>query len=442
MTNYVIIGTGAAGIAAAEAIRQRDPEGRIMLIGEEPDGYYSRPGLAYILTGELPESQLFPYSREDFVRQKLQFVNAAAVRIDTGNQRIRLDNGATVLYDFLLLATGAYARASDLPGTELPGVVQLDNISNAREILQRAKKARTAVVIGGGITALELVEGLLSLNLTVHYFLRGDRYWGNVLDETESKIVEHRLAEEGVTIHYNTEAEEILPARAGLFGNRTPRVGGVRTVAGEEIRCDLVAVAIGVIPRTELAENARLEIDRGVLVDEGMRTSDPRIFAAGDVAQAYDPSVGRKILDVLWPVARDQGRVAGINMSGGDAVYQKAVPLNVTRLAGLTTTIIGTVNSGGVDKDTIGIVRGDSETWRSIPDALSSQQGFAVNRIRLMLGEKHILGAIIMGDQKLSSPVYEIIRRKMDISDIRDALLSSGNISELLAEFWERVCPE
>ncbi len=439
MTRYVIIGTGAAGISAAETIRARDPQGEIFLVGEEPEGYYSRPGLAYYLTGEIPEPQLFPYSKEDFRRKKLFFVNAKALKIEPENQLVRLDNGAALFYDALLLATGASARQSGLPGADLEGVVQLDNIANAREIIRRAKKARAAVVIGGGITALELVEGLLALKVKVHYFLRGDRYWGNVLDETESEIIEHRLAEEGVTIHYNTEAEEILPPRSRWFNRRPKNVGGVRTQAGEVVECNLVAIAIGVVPRIELAKGARLEMDRGVMVDEAMRTSDPKIFAAGDVAQVYDPFARRPILDVLWPVARDQGRVAGYNMAGGKAVYRKEVPLNVTRLAGLTTTIIGAVSCGGNDKDTLGIVRGDSETWRTIPDALVSQQGFDVNRIRLMIGENTIRGALVMGDQKLSRPIQQIVSRQLDISEIREQLLSGKDVSGVIAEFWSKV---
>lgn len=439
MTTYVIIGTGAAGVSAAETIRSLDSRGKIYLIGDEPDGYYSRPGLAYLITGEIPEAQLFPFRQEEFRKLRLDWVHGAVQHIDRKNQRVLLKNRITIDYDFLLLATGASARKSDLPGADLEGVVQLDNIMDAREILRRGKKAKAAVVIGGGITALEIVEGLQALKVKVHYFLRGDRYWGNVLDEAESKIVEHRLFEEGVTIHYNTEAKEILEARSWLFNNETGRVGGVRTMDGAEISCDMVAIAIGVVPRVELARSAGLELDRGVLVDECMRTSDPKIFAAGDVAQAYDPYARRAILDVLWPVARDQGRVAGTNMAGGEAVYRKEAPLNVTRLAGLTTTIIGAVNCGGKDADTKGIVRGDSETWRAIPDALVSQQGFDVNRIRLMVGEKTLKGAIVMGDQKLSRPIHQIVHREIDITPIRERLLTEADVAGIIADFWKEI---
>jgi NADPH-dependent 2,4-dienoyl-CoA reductase/sulfur reductase-like enzyme len=436
---YVIVGTGAAGIGGAEAIRAQDSHAKIILVGDEPAGYYSRPGLAYYLTGEVPEEQLFPFSQAEFKKARFDWITATVLRLDRDNRKLVLDNGVVLDYDYLLLATGASARGSGLSGSDLEGVVQLDNLQDARLILSQCRKAKRAVVLGGGITALEIVEGLVSRNIEVHYFLRGDRYWGNVLDETESKIVEHRLIEEGVRLHYNTDAEAILPGKGGLFGRKPNQVAGVLMKDGEEISCEIVAVAIGVVPRIELAKDAHLEIDRGVLVDERMQTSDPHIYAAGDIAQAYDPLARRSVLDVLWPVARDQGRVAGTNMAGGDAVYTKDAPLNVTRLAGLTTTIIGSVSTGGRDDDTVGIVRGDSETWRTIPDALVSQGGFDVNRIRLMVGENTLVGAIVMGDQTLSSPIHQLVKDQVDISSIKTQLIDGKDISGVLSDFWRTV---
>src|SRR3990172_5343238 len=179
--------------------------------------------------------------------------------------------------------------------------------------------------------------------------------WNNVLDETESRIVEHRLKEEGVKIHYHSELAEILDRRG--------RVSAVRTQDGRYIECELVAIAIGIRPRKEMAEASGLDTDRGILVNEYLQTSQPDIFAAGDVAQVFDPLTGKSVLDSLWGPARDQGRIAGSNMVAKTAVYLKPIAFNVTRLAGLTTTIIGAVG-GGRDEDLVGIARGDSEIWR------------------------------------------------------------------------------
>jgi len=428
MKNYVIIGTGPAGIAAAEAIRSHDISENITLIGDEPQGYYSRPGLAYYLTGELPERGLYPISQSDFGKLNLRLVHTRVRAIYPHEHQIENQDGRRMTYDRLLIATGARAARMDVPGINLEGVLVLDNLDDARQILKSAKKTRSAVVIGGGITALEIVEGLVARGVKTHYFLRGDRYWSNVLDETESRIIEERLQHEGVQIHFFTELSEIL-------GKRN-RVAGVVTQGGGQIKCKLVAVAIGIRPRTELASAAGLKIDRGILVDEYLRTNSPDIFAAGDVAQVFDPHTGKSVVDSLWGPAREQGHAAGMNMVGVTTPYVKTIPFNVTRLAGLTTTIIGTVGRG-IDQDLIGIARGDSETWRQLPNAIAAQSNFDVNRLRVMIGKQHLIGAIVMGDQTLSHPLHQLIAQHADISPVRNALMHPDTkLGEVISNFW------
>ncbi|NPA30484.1 MAG: NAD(P)/FAD-dependent oxidoreductase [Chloroflexi bacterium] len=432
MRRYVIVGTGVAGIAAAEAIREADPQARILLIGDEPEGYYSRPGLAYYLTDEVPEKQLFPWRARDFRRLGINLWHDRVVALDPRGHRLKLQrHSEPVPYDRLLLATGSVAVRPDLPGVDLQGVVKLDTLADARRIRQLARKAKAAVVIGGGITALEIVEGLLHHKVQVHYLLRGDRYWRRVLDEQESRIVERRLSERGVRLHYRTQAAEIMGRRG--------RVTGVRTTDGRVIPAQMVAIAVGVRPRLALPRAAGLRTERGVLADEYLRTSDEDIFAAGDVAQVYDPRVGASVLDDLWSVARAQGRAAGYNMAGWKTPCRRGTPLNVTRLAGLTTTIVGQVGQPARDgeDDLVGIIRGDSEVWRSIPDAIVAQEGFSVNRLRLMVGKKHLLGAVLMGDQTLSRPLYHLIDAQADITPIRERLIQGREpVAEVLAEFW------
>jgi NADPH-dependent 2,4-dienoyl-CoA reductase/sulfur reductase-like enzyme len=179
-----------------------------------------------------------------------------------------------------------------------------------------------------------------------------------------------------------------------------------------------------------------LKIDRGILVDECLQTSGPDIFAAGDVAQVYDPFTGKSVVDTLWGPARGQGAVAGMNMAGLSTPYSKPVAFNVTRLAGLTTTIIGMVGKGR-DDDLVSIARGDSETWRQLPDAIVAQDNFDVNRLRLLIGEKTLLGAIVMGDQTLSRPIQELVAQQADITTIRARLMAPGApLADLIADFW------
>jgi len=428
MTHYLIIGAGSAGISAAETIRRLDAAGEITLVCAEADGYYSRPGLAYFLADEIPEQQLYPFRRQDFQRLQIRMLHAQAQQIIPQDHQVLVNDGHRLAYDRLLVATGASAVMAKLPGAELQGVVKLDNLEETRRMLRFAHKGRRAVVVGGGITALELVEGLRLRGMQVDYLLRGERYWPNVLDETESRIVEQRLKQAGVRINYQTELSEIL--------GRGGKVVGVRTTGQGHIPCDLVGMAIGVAPCKQIGETAGLKVDKGILVDDTMLTSVPDIYAAGDVAQVYDPRLGKSIVDSLWEPARAQGRTAGTNMAGQTERYIKAVPFNVTRLAGITTTIIGSVGGRDGDPDVVGIVRGDSEGWRQVPDAMAVQSNSEVNRLRLLVGERHLVGGVVMGDQRLSGLVYQLVAREIDISSIRQNLFTPGaDIETALASF-------
>ncbi len=466
MTRCVIIGTGVAAIAAAEETRARHPGGELNLVGDDPFGYYSRPGLAYYLTGELDEKLLYPYRKEDYQKLTLRYYRARATRILPSEKQVELDNGTRLPYDKLLIATGAQAMPLSIPGAELKGVHKLDHLADARALLADAKRGRAAIVTGGGITALELAEGLAARGMKVHYVLRSPRYWPGVLDELESGVIESLLAQDGITLHHKSEIAEIL--------GKNGKINAARLADGRILKVDLLAYAIGIAPRLELARGAGLECERGILVNEFMQTSQPDIFAAGDVAQVFDPASGKYLLDSLWNSAREQGRAAARNMTGHAEPYRKPPVFNVTRLAGLTVTIIGAVappssparlppqgglpggeggnfpsppgtrarqgrgvrGEGESDPDLFGIARGDSETWRQVPDVIVAQGGFEVNRLRLMVGEKHLLGAIVMGDQKLSGPLQALIREKTDITPIRARLLApNAPIADILASF-------
>ena len=425
---YVIIGAGVAGFAAVEAIRSIDKISEIVMVSDDPNGFYSKPGLAYYLTGELHDKALFPRTKDDYKKLNFNYISGRVTHILRADHALIIDGKMRLTYNKLLIAVGARATPLEVPGSELDGVVKLDHLNDAKNIIKHARKGKTAIVVGGGITALELTEGLRSRGMNVNYLLRGDRYWSNVLDQHESKVVEHRLQEEGVNLLYNAELQEIM--------GRNGRMNSVRLQDGRTIKSDMVAYAVGIRPCLELVKQANFALDRGILVDEHLQTNDPDVFAAGDVAQVYDPLTGHSVLDSLWNPAREQGNAAGLNMAGRKTAYLKSAPFNVTRLAGLTTTIIGTVGRGN-DKDMIGIARGDSETWRELPEAIVAQNGFDVNHMRLLIGEKNVVGAIVMGDQTLSWPLQKMIAGKADISSIRDNLLEpNAALADLIAQFW------
>lgn len=428
---YLIIGNGPAGYKAARAIRERDRTGQIIIYSAERYDFYSRPGLAYLLTATVPEAQLFPHKDDHYRQMGILLVNKRVTSLDPINHRIHLENGESPVYDSLLLATGARAILPELPGIDSQGVVTFDSLTDTKQILKLSRKAKEAVVIGGGITALELVEGFIKQNVKVHYFLRGDRFWPRIFEPEESRLVENHLTDLGVKIHHHTEINSII--------NHKGRVAAVETQDNKTIKCQIVGAAIGVRPRIELAKQIGLATQRGILVDEYLRTSDPSIFAAGDVAEIYDPERETHVVHSLWSIARNTGEVAGCNMAGEYMPFRNPIASNTSMLVGIPVTIIGAVGSGEQGGDIVSIVRGDSENWQAQLDAFAVEAKYQATHLRLMVGRTHLLGAVLIGDQRTSSLVQMMIENRINILPIRERLFQAGtDVIGLLQAYWDQ----
>ena len=212
MIRHVIVGMGVAGMSAALTLRELDRSADITMVCDDPYIYYSRPGLAYYLTGEIPEKQLFPFDRQDWKALNVHILKAHATGVDSHKHIVTFEDASPLSYDRLLLATGAASASLNVPGEDLAGLFKLDDLQDVCDILSKARHAKAAIVVGGGVASIELVEGLVACGVKVHYFLRGERYWSNVLDEPESRIIERRLKHDGVDVHYKTEIEAIFLA--------------------------------------------------------------------------------------------------------------------------------------------------------------------------------------------------------------------------------------
>ena len=323
-----IVGGGAAGFAAADAIRKRGWRGGVTIFSEEREQPYDRTLLTKdYLEGSFGDDRL-PIARHSLVDLGVDFERNESVRqIDLGNKRLRLANGDERPYEKLLLATGATPRRLDVPGGDLPHVMVLRSLQDCRRILAKAISGSRVAVVGGSFIAMEAAASLMGRGLSVDVIAPEEHPLEKLFGRELSDLVLEAHIQKGVRLHLGAKVARIEGKRVFLQG-------------GERIDVDLVVVGIGVEPRLQLAEAAGLALDRGVLVDSRLQTSDPDIFAAGDIARSPDPHTGESIRVEHWVVAERQGQVAAANMLGDDQPFVM-VPFFWTKHFDLSIRYVG-----------------------------------------------------------------------------------------------------
>ena len=303
--SIVILGGGAAGNSAAEALRREGYAGNIIMLSADPSVPYDRPNLSKdYLAGNAPEEWIPLRSAEFYREHRIELrLGVRATAIDAARREVRLGDGSHVAYDSLLIATGAEPVRLDVPGGDLRHVHTLRSLADSRAIIGKAKVAQRAVVIGASFIGLEVAAALRARKLEVHVIAPELIPMERILGPEIGGLVRRIHEEHGVHFHLGTTATSI--------GEKT-----VTLKTGETLAADLVVIGIGVKPALGLAEEAGLAIDRGVAVDRYLETSIPGIFAAGDLARWPDPHSGAKIRVEHWVVAERQGQTAARNMLG------------------------------------------------------------------------------------------------------------------------------
>jgi NADPH-dependent 2,4-dienoyl-CoA reductase/sulfur reductase-like enzyme/nitrite reductase/ring-hydroxylating ferredoxin subunit len=310
----VIIGSGAAGFAAAEMLRREGFQNQIVMLSSDDSLPYDRPNLSKdYLAGTIP-FKFVPLKSERFYAEKgiETRLGETVVGLDVGARAVTLAGGDAIPYDRLLLATGAEPVRLDVPGADQPHIHTLRSLADCRAIIEQAKGARRAVVIGASFIGLEVAASLRARKLEVHVVAPDKRPMERVLGPQLGDFIRTLHEEHGVVFHLENKP-------AAFDGNI------VRLEQGPPIEADLVVVGIGVRPRLALAEQAGLALDRGIAVDEYLQTSAPGIFAAGDIARWPDRHSGQAIRVEHWVVAERQGQTAARNMLGRQTPFD-AVP--------------------------------------------------------------------------------------------------------------------
>ena len=312
--SFVIVGGGMAGAIAAQTLREEGFDGKITLLGQEPNAPYERPPLSKdYLQGKAERDSIFVHPEPWYAEHAVELsLGSAVTSLDPASRTVTTATGERMSYDKLLLATGSKPRHLDVPGADLDGAYYLRNVEDSDGLKIKFADANRVVIIGAGWIGLETAAAARAGGLDVTLLVSGDLPLEHVLGPEVAPIFDELHRSHGVDLRYRTTAVELT----GRHGTVT----GVMLSDGTRIDADMIIVGVGVAPRTELAAAAGLKIDNGIVVDEHLRTSDPDIFAAGDIAQTYSPRLGRHIRVEHWANARRQGAVAAKAMLGQDAV--------------------------------------------------------------------------------------------------------------------------
>ena len=308
---FLIVGAGAAGTAAAAALREKGFGGRIQLVDREAEAGYDRTVLSkFVLSAEMSPQEVPPLRDEHFYQeQRIERLTGEVARLDADNQTLELTNGQTLAYDAALLATGGTPNPLKLPGADLPQVFVLRSRNQAQEIMQSAKPGQKAVIIGDSFIALECAGALREYGLDVTILARHTVPFARQFGDTVGKAIRARHEAHGVRFHTDGEA-------AGIEGSE--KVEAVRLDNGQRLPADLVLAGIGVTPATEAFSDLPRAEDQSLLVDGGMRLTEG-LWAAGDIATF--PLNGQPHRIEHWRLAQQQARIAAANMLGGAEHY-------------------------------------------------------------------------------------------------------------------------
>lgn len=383
----VIIGNGMAGSRLASLLRERDPRCQLVIFGDEPGRAYNRILLSDVLAGKLDHDDIALAEPSGAIDLR---TGVSVVEIDRTNRVVIADDGSRTRYDKLILATGSQALVPpiqglrDADGELIEGAITFRTMDDCRQIIDQAGNAKRAVVLGGGLLGLEAARGLARRGLAVEVVHLGGHLMERQLDPAASEILIQTLEELGVTIHLEAFTKEIVGS---------DRVESVRLENGTEIPADLLVVACGVRPDTALAERAGLQVERGVIVDDWMRTSDLRIYAIGDCAEHRGTVYG--FVAPAW----EQAQVVADVITGGATRYFGSRLVTRLKASGVDLASLGDPHSTGSD---------DSAEVLTFADPARRTYS------KVVIRDRRLVGAIFLGD----TPTVGLATQLFDRGDV------------------------
>lgn len=404
--HYVIVGNGVSGIQAAFEIRKRHApdRARITVISDETDYFFSRTALMYAYMDKMTRRDLEPYERKAYDRQEIERVRGRVVDLDADDQRLTLRSDESISYDRLLLAVGSKPRMLPFDGLDRidEGVVHFTSMHHLDECERLTWSTDRAVVVGGGLIGVELVECLEFHGVDVTLLVREPFFWPIGLHREEGEMITEHIRRHGIDIRHDEELDEIIPDNPD-----GGRVSAVRTSQGNEIDCQMLGIAIGVVPNIDWLEEVSTPParDHGILVDRSFATSLPNVWAAGDCVE-IDTEQGENIVEHIWYSAKRHGRLAGQSMLGDDIDYEQPIFYNSAKFLDIEYTTVGEVTTAP---------EGTPSLYRKMP-------GEEISQRIVFNDDEEVIGFNMLGSRWDHRILTEWIRERRSVDWVRDHL--------------------
>jgi nitrite reductase (NADH) large subunit len=389
----VVVGAGVAGITAVEELRRVLPDAELSLIGDEPYDFYNRMAITRLVSESASIESLYLNRRDWPESRRVDYRRGvAAAAIDRANRAVETEDGERFPYDRLVIATGARPFVPPIEGFGVAGSFVLRTIDDAVQMQQHVRRwrCRAAVVVGAGLLGLEAAYNIAQLGVRVFVLDRGPWPLSRQLDEQAGGLLWEMLQDLGIQLLPSTEARRVLADE---------RVTGVELLDASSIEAQLCLVSTGIQPNAQLARAAGLEVAVGIAVDDGMLTSDPNVFAVGDVADHGGRCYG------LWPASVEQAQVAVSTMLGGEASYRLTAPPARLKVPGIDLLSIGAVDVQDGDSRTIVVSEHGARRYR-----------------KLVVEHGRLAGAIVLGSPELFDAVTQAVEARLELGSDLDAL--------------------
>lgn len=385
MYDYLIIGNGIAGLAAAEEIRKNDENGKILIVSKEEIPTYWRTRLSALIAKDFDKDDIYvkkeAWYQEKNIEEKL---DTEVEKLDLENNKAILAYGEEIEYGKVLLATGARAFVPPIKNVESKGVFAIRSLDDLISFKEYAADKKEVVIIGGGILGLEAAFSVKELGKEVSVIEAADYILNRQLDHELSKKLEKSLNEMGIKTFTGKATEEILVNNG--------KISGIKLSNGEEIKADVIMVQAGVRSIIDLAKNSNLEVDRGIIVNDNLQSKKENVYAAGDCAQIGNFTIG------LWTASQEMGKIVGRNITGAKETYEKPKPFSTLMIGNIKVFSAGMTSGEGIE------------------EMKAEKDG---NIYKLFKKDGKFVGGILWNDIKMQNDVKDLVFNGKNLEDTK-----------------------